>query len=775
MLTPISIINELEEALNSGSPEKRLTTLRRVTDFFLNQADQLSEEQITVFDDVLVHLVQRIEAKARTEFRAVNARQSSHDGERFQKRFDEQAAQLNIAFSHISQGVVMFDSSARLVLCNDKYRQLYGLPQELTKPGCALEQIIRRRVADRTLPGAADDFVRDLLTKIAKGEIEQHEITLDNGRIISIKNEPLPCGGWVATHEDITDKRRAALELDETKIFLDSIIQHAPIAILVKDAKSRQFVLANRALEETLAVSGAWLIGKDVFDVYPKEYAEPMDRADRECLQNSVGIVHGEFTADNPRLGMRILNTKRFVIRDSNREAKYLVLVIDDITERRISEQQIKFMAHHDALTGLLNRTSIIETIDEAAARLRGGGAPFSVLMLDLDRFKQVNDTLGHSAGDALLREAATRLKVSLRENDIIARLGGDEFAVVQTNEDNQREAAHALANRIAEIIAAPFIIDGNEVNIATSIGISLAPEHATNPDDLLKMADLALYSAKSAGRSQSYFFNPEMSEVANARQELESELRQAILHDELELHYQPIVDTETRKIRAAEALIRWQHPVRGTILPDRFIPLAEETGLIAQIGEWVLQAACRDAACWPPEVAVSVNLSAIQFYKSNLSDVVMYALAESGLPPERLELEITETALIERGTECLPALRQFKNLGISIALDDFGTGYSSLSQLIVFPFDKIKIDKTFIQNITKRSECTAIISAAHTLAQNLDMAVTAEGVETIEQFQLLRLMGITSLQGYLFKGPGPVTELDFNKIYGDRELEDVA
>ena len=288
-------------------------------------------------------------------------------------------------------------------------------------------------------------------------------------------------------------------------------------------------------------------------------------------------------------------------------------------------------------------------------------------------------------------------------------------------------------------------------------------------------MADMALYDAKSNGRNGYRFFNPDMGIAATERHALESDLRRAIQQNEMELHYQPIVDAKTDRICAAEALIRWRHPTKGLVGPDVFIPLAEDTGVIAQIGEWVLYTACADAAKWPADVKVAVNLSPLQFRKINLSDVVMNALDRAGLPPERLEIEITETALIELAAECLPALHRFKQAGISIALDDFGTGYSSLSQLTMFPFDKIKIDKSFTQNLTKRSECAAIISAALTLAQSLDMATTAEGIETKEQCQLLRLAGVTSLQGYFFKRPCPVGEIDFGESFDRAPIADVA
>jgi diguanylate cyclase (GGDEF)-like protein/PAS domain S-box-containing protein len=600
--------------------------------------------------------------------------------------------------------------------------------------------------------------------------IDEHS----DGKLIRVTRQPLLGGGWVATHDDITEQRRAEQELNETKQFLDSIVDNIPIAVVVKDAVTRKFVLVNRAFQAMRGLRRDELVGKSVFEFYSTRTAEFIDHMDSEVLQGRCDGKNLEYDVDTPD-GTRIYATSRIIIRDNDGEAKYLIVVINDVTERKKSEQRIAFMAHHDALTGLANRAAVTQQIEEAAARQRRRGDSFTVLLLDLDRFKHVNDTLGHSAGDALLRQAAARLKALLRETDVLARLGGDEFAIIQSGETSQREAASVLADRIIEIFAKPFDIDGNEVNIGTSIGIALAPEHGTNPDSLLKMADMALYGAKSAGRNGYRFFDPDMGAAADARLALENELRRAIAQNELELHYQPIIDTKTRRICSAEALIRWRHPTKGLIAPDNFIPLAEDTGMIAQIGMWVLRTACTDAATWPAEVKVAVNLSPVQFRKTNLADAVMSALAEAGLPPERLEVEITETALIESAAECLPALHRFKNAGIAIALDDFGTGYSSLSQLTMFPFDKIKIDKSFTQNLTKRAECAAIISAALTLAQNLDIATTAEGVETNDQYKLLRLAGVTSLQGYLFQRPCPVSEIDFDVIFGAPAMAEVA
>jgi diguanylate cyclase (GGDEF)-like protein/PAS domain S-box-containing protein len=563
--------------------------------------------------------------------------------------------------------------------------------------------------------------------------------------------------------------------LDETRKFLDSIIENIPAAVVVKDAATRRYVLVNRAFEAMLEVPRSELLGRTAFDIHNERDARNIEDADRESVQSGDGVSYKEIELDLLRRGQRMQSTRRIVIRNSQGEAKYLIAVIEDITESKKAEQRIAFLAHHDALTGLANRIALAQKIDEAAARQRRRDEPFTVLLLDLDRFKQVNDTLGHPAGDTLLIEVATRLKSLLRETDVLARLGGDEFAIIQAGETNQREAARSLAERIIAMQARPFAIEGADINIGTSIGIALAPEHGTASDSLLKMADLALYRAKSAGRNGYCFFAPEMSEIASARQEIEGDLRRAIQQNELELHYQPIIDAKTRRICSVEALVRWRHPTKGLISPELFIPLAEEDGLIVPIGDWVLRTACAEAVKWPAEVKVAVNLSLVQFRKADLPDVVARTLVDAGLRPERLELEITETALIESAAECLPALRQFKALGITVVLDDFGTGYSSLSQLAMFPFDRIKIDKSFTQNMTKRSECAAIISATLTLAQSLDIQTTAEGVETVDQYRLLRLAGVSSLQGFLFKRPGPASEIDFDRSYGEMSIEQAA
>jgi diguanylate cyclase (GGDEF)-like protein len=433
--------------------------------------------------------------------------------------------------------------------------------------------------------------------------------------------------------------------------------------------------------------------------------------------------------------------------------------------ELRREGEKVTHLARTDFLTGLANRTLFSDKISAAAARLRRDGETFTVLFLDLDGFKHINDSLGHPAGDELLREMARRLKSLLRETDVVARLGGDEFAIMRTGATNQREEAIDLARKVLSTVAKPFDFDGHNATVKTSIGIALAPENGTEPGELMKKADLALYRVKSEGRNNFSFFDEEMSEDATTRHRLLNDLRMALSRNEFELHYQPVIDAKTSRPCGAEALVRWRHTVEGLIFPDRFIWLAEESGLMEQLGEWILKRACTDAASWPENIKVAVNLSAAQFQSDKLFDVILCALVESGLPPERLELEVTESILLQNKENCGAMIQQLKNIGISIVLDDFGTGYSSLSDLTRFPFDKIKIDKSFTQGLSNRADCAAVVASVLTLARGLDIAVTAEGVETKQQFELLRAAGVNQLQGYLFGRPCPVAELDFSAL----------
>jgi diguanylate cyclase (GGDEF)-like protein len=442
------------------------------------------------------------------------------------------------------------------------------------------------------------------------------------------------------------------------------------------------------------------------------------------------------------------------------------VAVHQDITAQKRVEAELAHMARYDALTGLANRALFLEKVNEALARMASHGEPFTILMLDLDRFKAVNDSLGHAIGDSLLKAVGERLRRLVRDLDVVARLGGDEFAVIQISGINQRDQAMALANRILSAITEPYDIDGRKIVIGTSIGITLAPQDAdaAEADILVRRADLALYKSKSEGRNRYRFFQAAMEAEARDRRELEEDMRRALLRDEFELHYQTVIDVGRRECCGAEALVRWRHPKRGLLGPDQFISLAEESGLIMPLGGWILRRACSDAANWPAHLKIAVNLSPVQLKQGNLLDVIKSALKESGLAPSRLELEITETVLVEKSEENLALLHEIKNLGISIVLDDFGTGYSSMRYLQMFPFDRIKIDKSFIQSMTTHSDSAAIVCAIAGLGRGLDIETTAEGVETAEQLAFLRTAGCQLGQGYLFSRPVPLAQLSFEQ-----------
>ena len=433
----------------------------------------------------------------------------------------------------------------------------------------------------------------------------------------------------------------------------------------------------------------------------------------------------------------------------------------EDVTERKRSEARIEHMARHDALTDLANRVLLRDEMDKALGRLRRTGERFCILILDLDLFKTVNDSLGHPVGDALLKAVASEIRRLVRDEDTVARLGGDEFAILLTRCDDGVAAAKVLASRIICALDRPFVVDAHQINIGASVGIAVAPEHGHDAGQLLKNADLALYSAKADGRNCFRFFEPGMDLKAQQRRELEVDLRSAIERNEFELFYQSIIDLATHRVRCAETLVRWRHPKRGLIAPDQFIPLAEELGLVIPIGEWILKRACLDARRLPASVRVAVNLSAVQFRSKDLVDIVRDALSAADLPPERLELEITESVLLQKSDHNISTLHDLKQLGVAVVLDDFGMGYSSLSYLQMFPFNKIKIDRSFVADITTRADSAAIVSAIAALARSLDIETTAEGVETSDQVMLLRASGCTYAQGYLFSRPCPIAELD--------------
>jgi diguanylate cyclase (GGDEF)-like protein len=678
-------------------------------------------------------------------------------------------ARFDAALNNMSQGLSMFDADGGLVVWNDRYLDIYGMPSDLVRRGASIESII----AHRKQAGHLDLDVEAYIGQFRQGLIDSGESAstthLTDGRLVSVVNTAIAGGGWVAIHEDITERMRneASVFRQATEIALintrfDAALSNLSQGICMFDGDKR-LVVWNERYAELYQLPRALLAVGTPHDAIIADRVsrgilkgETSDAAARTKIAalGQLPTATGSSRVDEFTDG-RLIQVTRQPMADGGWVATH-----EDITERRRAEVEIAHLARHDTLTGVANRALFNEKLAEASKRHERYGDGFTVLMLDLDKFKAVNDTLGHPAGDQLLIEVARRLKAALRETDVLARLGGDEFAIIGDGGSDQHDGAIALALRIIGAIAQPFDLNGHAAQVGTSIGIALAPAHGFDPDELLQKADLALYDAKANGRNDFRLFRDDLAVAAGAQKSAENELRDAIAREEFELHYQPVIDAKTRRLCGAEALVRWRHPSKGLIGPDHFIPLAEATGLIVPLGNWILLQACRDAAAWPDPITVAVNISAVQFSKNNLFDIVLCALVETGLSPQRLELEITETARLESQEAHLTTMRQLRNLGICIALDDFGTGYSSINYLTSFPFDKIKIDKSFTRGCLNQRDCKAVVSSVMSLARGLDITTTAEGVETEEQYAYLRSIGVDLVQGFLFGRPAPVAEL---------------
>lgn len=565
--------------------------------------------------------LERTKSELRAARAAVNHMATERDG---------QLALLRVAVDHMSQGLCMFGPDRKLIMSNERYAELYGIPPGRMRPGMDLTEILASRIAAGNVPAMGQAAYIERMREIAnRGQPAETIIEQTDGRVFLLGYVPMENGGWVATHQDITD--------------------------------------------------------------------------------------------------------------------------------RRLAEARIAHMARHDALTNLPNRTSFRERLEQALLRVKRGEM-LAVLCLDLDRFKGINDTLGHHFGDLLLMEVANRLKSCVRETDTVSRLSGDEFAILQVALKEPAEAT-ALSRRIVDAFAEPFDLEGHQAAVSTSIGIALAPNDGSNPDQIMKNADLALYRAKADGRGTYRFFEADMDNRMQARRALEADLKRAIAEHEFTLHYQSIVNLKSRQIGAFEALLRWNHPTRGMIEPADFIPVAEEAGLIVPLGEWVIRQACRDAIAWPEHIRVAVNLSPVQLRSSNLVPTVA-AATSSGLLPERLELEITETVMIQDVETTLETLNRLRALGVRISMDDFGTGYSSLSHLRKFPFDTIKIDRSFVHDMGAEEDTVAIVRAVSALGKSLGITTTAEGVETAEQLERVQREGYTEVQGFLLSRPVPASEI---------------
>ena len=640
-----------------------------------------------------------------------------------------------------SEGIVVADAVGRIVLANDRFAALLG---------CDAASVAALHLAD-----ARDSVVaQTLLSMRAHGTATAERQNAD-GRWLRISRSPTRDGGFVAVCSDISRLKQQEDQLKRSNLQLDAALGNMLQGLCLFDAEGGLLVHNRRFCDMFGIEPGALRPGMSLRAI-ASVVAAGSAFGDARALdllleqEDRLSSGHGGALCRSIR-GDFIVSVRQQPTPEGGWIATY-----EDVTQRFEAAARIIPMARRDALTGLANRMVFGEHLEEAAARLGEGGG-FAVLCLDLDRFKEVNDSFGHPVGDALLKGVAERLQACLRETDLLARLGGDEFAIVQSG-SRLRDDAVALASRLIRIFEEPFVIDGHVVSVGVSVGISLAPEHGTDPETLLKCADLALYRAKAGGRGGWSFFDEEMDLELRKRRALEHDLKHAVSNGEFELFFQPIVSLAHQRVASCEALLRWKHPERGYVSPAKFIPLAEETGTIGAIGEWVLRRACREAASWPGEVAVAVNVSAAQFRNAAVVRAVMEALTESGLPAYRLELEITESVLLTDNVATMATLHTLKRLGVRVAMDDFGTGYSSLSYLQSFPFDKIKIDQSFVRNLDVTGSSRLIVRSVVGLGRSLGMTVTAEGIETEAQKEHLRLEGCDEAQGYLFSRPVPAT-----------------
>ena len=677
-------------------------------------------------------------------------------GEIVRKRAEAEAAIAEARRSHerlreaielLPEGIVFLDADGRYILWNKKYAEIYSRSSDLFKPGARLQDTIRVGVERGDYPeaiGREEEWIADRLTKLHQPH-GRHEQILADGRCILIEERLTGDGGIIGLRVDITElKQREA----SFRLMFDS----NPVPMIVCALDDERILGVNDAAIEHYGYSRTEFEKLTIRSLQAFESEPPWagGRSSDELAARTWKHVR----ADGTLIDLAIYS-RQLVYGDQ----PSVLLALMDITERKRAEARLAFMAQHDALTGLPNRNLLRQHMDEIMLHTRRGAEKIAVLVLGIDNFKSVNDTLGHGIGDKLLRGVGKRLRSMLREEDTLARLNSDEFAIVQSGLTRPEDAV-LLARRLLEAIGDPFLLDGHSVVIGASIGIAMAPGDGDESEKLLKHADMALSRAKNDARGTFSFFEAGMDARAQSRRKIEIDLRDAIQNDVLRPYYQPLIDLASGRITGFEALVRWPHPERGMISPAEFIPVAEETGLINGLGGLMLRRACLDAALWPGDVRVAVNLSPLQFRVGNLLSVVMDALRQSGLPAKRLELEITETLLLEKSSQVLATLHALRSLGVRISMDDFGTGYSSLSYLRSFPFDKIKIDQSFVRDLGSNRDAQAIVRSIISLGIGLGVTITAEGVETEAELSCLRAEGCHEGQGYLFSHARPNAEI---------------
>jgi diguanylate cyclase (GGDEF)-like protein/PAS domain S-box-containing protein len=667
-------------------------------------------------------------------------------------RLKQQNMLLDAAMENMAQGLCVYDKDMRLRVCNSRYREIYGLSPEEAAPGTHLSEMVVR-VMEHGIYSAehsAEQVMATARARILSGDNAVMHRRMSNGGLIAVCYRPLPDGGFVATYEDVTERERAHEELSEQHRRFDAALNNMSQGLCMLDDDFRVIVCNKRYMDIYGLSPQVVRPGVSMREIMKHSCAlgNHPDTTAQELFDNYVARVRNGAHTVHRHLGDgRIIR-----LNHSPMEQGGWLVTYEDVTERYKTEARAAHMAQHDPLTDLPNRALFRERMTTGLAQVEMQGTDMAVLCIDLDNFKTVNDRLGHAIGDDLLRWVADSLRECAGPDDTVARLGGDEFAVLQCGP--QPQSAEHLARRLVDIISRPTLFDNQLVHSGISVGIAIAPMHGLDAEQLMKGADLALYQAKANGRNGYEFFRPEMEQHARVRHSLEMDLRGSLEAGEFHLVYQPQLRLDTGELTGFEALLRWTSPKRGAISPAEFIPVAEETGLIVPLGEWVLRTACTEATKWPDQIRIAVNLSPMQFRARGLAAMVTSALAATGLEPHRLELEITESALLEDDTATIAILHQLRALGIRVSMDDFGVGYSSLSYLRKFPFDKIKIDRSFVGTLNESSESKAIVRTIASLGENLGMETTAEGIETKEQLDLVRQAGCTEAQGYFFSRP---------------------
>lgn len=655
---------------------------------------------------------------------------------------------LSEAIDLLPEGIVILDADGRYVAWNRQYAAIYDATVDYLTVGGKLEDAVRAGLARGEYPealGREEKWLAERLARL-KNPGPRHEQTLADGRCILIEERATSDGGIVSLRVDITEmkQREASFRL---------LFQSNPMPMFVCNRDTWGIKAVNDAAIKHYGYSRQLLTRMTFADIHCAVDASSLDD-----WSEAGTDAFADRSFKHVRCDGTIIEVELRACALMHEGAPSILVAIVDITDRKRIEHRVTHLSRHDVLTNLPNRVLLAERMQRALASAAKGDSS-AVLFLDLDKFKMVNDTLGHSAGDRLLVEVARRLDCCVRETDTVARLGGDEFAVLLAGSCPHAEAAR-IATRIIDAMEPPFRLAGKEISVSVSIGIAMAPDDAMTQEELFRCSDLAMYAAKEDGRATYRMFEKGMDERAQARASLESALAFAIGRDELELYYQPLVSLETGAITCMEALVRWRHPTRGLVPPPEFVPVAEETGMIVALGEFVLQRACRDAATWPSGVKVAVNVSALELDNPGFLKGLEAILAASGLPASSLQIEVTETAVMSNIQRSITLLNEIRALGIEVAMDDFGTGYSSLSLLRTSPFDKLKIDRAFIKDASDSSDGRAILAAIVSLARLLGMSTTAEGVETVEQREIARALGCTEIQGLLCSAAKPLAEL---------------